>query len=314
MNDVNVLPLPLAIRLNESSADYFIHHYNSNKVVFEELLAKNGAIKFTGIDIGSVDDFQFIVNSISTKFMNYVDGNSPRTKLSDHVYTSTEYDKTQRITMHNELSYSAKWPAKLFLTCLIPAETGGETLLADSRLILERMNREIVSEINAKGILYTRNLHGGKGIGPSWQDTFETNDTKVVEAFCRSSRIDFEWVNGNMLRLKQPSPGIISHRLTGEELWFNQIDQFHPFQLGEEMYETLKLIYGDPEYFPTYVSFGEGSEISESLIDEIQQTIMDVTIAPAWKKNELLVVDNEMVAHGRNSYTGDRKVLVAMSQ
>jgi alpha-ketoglutarate-dependent taurine dioxygenase len=314
MNEVNVLSLPFTQELENVSVSNFIAYYSNNKSRLEGMLEKNGVVKFTGININSIDDFQFIVNSISDKFLNYIDGNSPRTKLSSHVYTSTEYDKTQRITMHNELSYSATWPGKLFFTCLTPAETGGETLLADSRVILERMDKDIVSEIDAKGILYTRNLHGGKGIGQTWQETFETTNRQEVESFCRSRGIDYEWMDGEMLRLKQLSPGIIRHRTTGEKVWFNQIDQFHPYQLGEEMYEALKLVYGSPDNFPTYVAFGDGTRIDESMVNRILHTIREVTLEPRWQKNELLILDNELVAHGRNPYTGDRRVLVAMSR
>lgn len=306
--------LPFILQLDDLSPDQFIKYYHASKPFIDQLLLTHGALKFAGVQIDSTTVFEHIVHAISDKFLNYVDGNSPRVKLSDSVYTSTEYDKSQVITMHNELSYSAKWPNKLFFTCLTPAESGGETLLADSREILQCMNRDIVKEIEYKGLMYIRNLHGGAGMGPSWQDTFETASKKELEAYCEKYNIDFEWTDDNSLRLKQPARGIINHRCTGERIWFNQADQFHPLHLGEEMLEALELMYGTPEYFPMYVSYGDGTEISAGTIHEILQTISRVTKAPAWGKNELLVIDNELAAHGRNSFTGERKVLVAMSE
>jgi hypothetical protein len=216
--------------------------------------------------------------------------------------------------MHNELSYSAKWPGKLYFSCLQPATTGGQTLLADSREILRKMDKDIVAEIRARGITYIRNLHGGDGMGPSWQDTFETDKKEQVGAYCRTHRMDFEWSENGNLRLRQSARGIIPHRTTGEEVWFNQIDQFHPCHLGGEILETIQLLYGSPENFPMYVEFGDGKEIGEALVSEILRTIDTVTMAPAWETNEFLVVDNELVSHGRNKYTGSRKVLVAMSE
>jgi alpha-ketoglutarate-dependent taurine dioxygenase len=314
LNIINEGSLPVIVQLDQVDPAGFISFYRKNKDEIEAVLQQKGAIKFRGVLIDSVETFQQIVDSISEKFLSYIDGNSPRTKLSGNVYTSTEYDKTQRITMHNELSYSAVWPNKLFFSCLQPAETGGETLLADSREILQKMNKEIVSELGQKGITYVRNLHGGNGMGPSWQDTFETDDKTQLEEYCNAHGIRFEWGRDRNLRITQFSKGIIAHRNTGEKLWFNQVDQFHPCHLGEELYEDLKLIYELPEDFPMYVRFGDGKEISESLIREILAAIDEVTIAPVWQKNELLIVDNELVSHGRNAYTGDRKVLVAMSE
>ena len=317
MSEVNIsqeLELPMVVQLDDMEPEAFIAYYLKNKEEIEGKLERNGAIKFKGINIESLDTFQAIVDSISDKFLSYIDGNSPRTKLSGNVYTSTEYDKTQRITMHNELSYSAKWPNKLFFSCLIPSETGGETLLADSREILRQMNKEIVSEIKERGITYIRNLHGGMGMGPSWQDTFETDDKDQLEAYCKSYNIDIEWTDNDNLRLNQPAKGIIKHRTTGEEVWFNQADQFHPYHLGEEVYDMMRSMFSSPEEFPMYVTFGDGKPMSEDMIKEILETIDRVTIAPVWEKNELLIVDNELVSHGRNPYTGDRRVLVSMSE
>lgn len=317
MNQVDIskgVDLPLVARVDDMTPEAFIAYYHSNKTEIESNLRTVGAVKFKGVQIDSLETFQHIVDSISDKFLSYIDGNSPRTKLSGNVYTSTEYDKTQRITMHNELSYSAKWPNKLFFSCLKPAETGGETLLADSREIVKLMDKKIVSEIKERGIMYIRNLHSGMGMGPSWQDTFETEDKQQLEAYCKSYSIDIEWTGSGNLRLKQPSKGIIQHRETKEELWFNQIDQFHPIQLGEEVYEMMKAMYHSQEEFPMYVKFGDGKLIEEGMIKDILDTIEEVTIAPPWDKNEILIVDNELVAHGRSAYTGNRTVLVSMSE
>lgn len=306
--------LPAIIDMDEVSEDTFITYYKANKKQFESLLLENGALKFKGVQIDSIDSFRYVVNSISEKFLNYIDGTSPRTKLIGNIYTSTEYDNTQRITMHNELSYSAKWPNKLFFSCLEPSTTGGETLLADSAEMLRQIDKSIAEELYRKGITYIRNLNDGQGIGSSWQQTFETEDKFQAEAYCKSLGISFEWTSKNNLRLIQNSKGIIKHRITGEQLWFNQIDQFHPSQLGEEVHEALKSVYEFPEEYPTYVRYGDGTVIHESVIAEIIHTAASITEFPVWKRHELLIVDNEAVSHGRNWYTGERKVLVSMSE
>ncbi|UII24659.1 TauD/TfdA family dioxygenase [Fulvivirga maritima] len=306
--------LPKSFQLHDLKPDEFITYYFEKEKEIEDELLLSGAVKFHGVQIESIDVFQNIVNSIATKFLSYIDGNSPRTKLTGNVYTSTEYDKTQRITMHNELSYSAKWPGKLFFSCIQPAESGGETLLADSREILSLMDNDLVKEVESKGVMYIRNLHGGKGMGPSWQDTFETESKDQLEEYCKQYNIEYEWKEDNGLRLRQKSKGIVGHRTSGEKVWFNQIDQFHPYQLGEDLYEAMKAIFPTPEDFPSYVTFGNGDVISEELVSEILRVTQKATIAPAWNKNELLIVDNELASHGRNSYTGNRTVLVSMCE
>ncbi|UXE67972.1 MAG: TauD/TfdA family dioxygenase [Chryseotalea sp. WA131a] len=307
------IKLPFVWDVIESEPDSFISFYKKNAGEIEKKLSTFGAIKFKNVQIASTGSFQHIVNSVSSNFMNYVDGNSPRTKLGENVYTSTEYDKMQKITMHNELSYSAKWPNKLFFSCLQPATTGGETLLADSREVLRQIDDSIVRQIRTHGITYIRNLHGGGGIGPSWQDTFDTTDKAQLEKNCKAYEIDFTWRADGAIQLRQHSKGIIRHRSTHEEVWFNQIDQFHPYHLGEEMYDVLKVTYDTPEDYPMWVQYGNRAPIGDDVIKHVLEQVDKVTYAPRWERNELLVVDNELASHGRNSYTGERKVLVAMS-
>ncbi|MDC8004733.1 TauD/TfdA family dioxygenase [Aureisphaera galaxeae] len=309
------MTLPFEIALSEQkSPQEFIAYYKENEQKIDEELSKYGALKFKNVAINSTEDFEAITAALSSKFLNYVNGNSPRKKLSNHVYTSTEYDKSQIITMHNEMSYSASWPKRLFLSCITVSETGGETLLADSKEILNKMNPTIVNDIKTKGIKYIRNLHGGDGFfGNSWQDTYETTNKEEIEAYLKASEIDFTWKADNSLRIVQSRHGLNKHPDTGEDVWFNQIEHFHPCHLGDEIYEVIQSVYESPLDYPMYVTYGDGSPIDVEIIEEIVTTIDSLTVAPKWNTNELLILDNERVCHGRNSFTGDRLVLVSMS-
>ncbi|MGB5930587.1 MAG: TauD/TfdA family dioxygenase [Cyclobacteriaceae bacterium] len=291
----------------------FVEWYRTNESTLQDELLKSGAIMFRGIDIKTMEHFESVMDQISSRFMAYVDGNSPRTKLTSKVYTSTEYDKNHSITLHNELSYSYKWPAKIFFCSIITAEEGGETPIADCRRVLKSMDRALAEEIEAKGITYIRNLNGGAGFGPSWQDTFETSDKADVEKFCTEAGINYSWKDDGGLKLIQPSKGIISHPVSGDKVWFNQIDQFHPSHLDEEIYETLMMMYEDEAELPMYVSFGDGTKITQDMVNEIRRTMDKESLARPWQQGDLLMLDNVLVADGRKPYKGDRKVLVSMS-
>jgi alpha-ketoglutarate-dependent taurine dioxygenase len=44
------------------------------------------------------------------------------------------------------------------------------------------------------------------------------------------------------------------------------------------------------------------------ILDAIEKN----TVSFPWRRGDLMVVDNRLVGHGRNPYSGDRRVLVTM--
>src|SRR6185437_11177370 len=159
--------------------------------------------------------------------------------LKGHVYISTEYDAQYNITLHNELSYSVKWPSQLLFGCVVPPLVDGETPLADSRAIWRAMPPALLEEFERKQVRYIRNLHGGEGMGPSWKETFGTEDRHTVEKHCREIEIQYEWRDRDNLRLIHTRPATRIHPVTGDKVWFNQADQFHPTHFPKEVYDTL---------------------------------------------------------------------------
>ena len=287
--------------------------FNSHESEISEQLLKTGAILFRGVEINSVEDFSTFSQSVFKRSLDYKDGTTPRTKLADRVYTSTEYDATQEILPHNELSYSNVYPDKILFCCITAAEEGGETPLGDSRQILNHMPQEIVGRLLEKELLYIRNLHGGDGVGQSWQQAFETEDKAQVEAFCEENEVDFKWKANGYLHLAQRRPGIISHPETNEQVWFNQIDQFHPSLLQPKIFKILMTMNGgDFMSLPMYVTYGDGSAIDDETVSQIRSCIDSQMKVSPWVEKDVVLVDNLLACHGRRPYKGARKVLVSM--
>jgi len=78
----------------------------AKKEQVDQLLYRHGAVLFRGFGVASAEEFQDIAAIFCRKFGSYVGGNSPRTRVASHVFTSTEYPKDERISMHNEASLS----------------------------------------------------------------------------------------------------------------------------------------------------------------------------------------------------------------
>ncbi len=290
--------------------------WRSESLAIDEALLKHGAVLFKNFEIDAVQKFQNCMDAIPGDLGSYVDGNSPRTKLAGGIYTSTEYPPEVPISLHNELSYSDKWPARLYFCCVIPAATGGSTTIADSRLILKRLPSAIVELYEGKGVMYVRNLpgEGVHGIGKTWQQTFETTNKADAERHCAERNTKYEWSGDGSLRLIQIRPSTAVHPRSGDRVWFNQADQFHPSTNPPEVYEALQELYGDePMNMPQYSCFGDGKPIPDDVLAEVRSNMEQLTVPFPWKKGDMMVVDNMLTAHGRSPFTGERKVLVSMS-
>ena len=199
----------------------------------------------------------------------------------------------------------------LCFCCLVASETGGETPLVDSRELLRALPGELVERFRRRGITYMQNLHGGTGPGKSWQETFETGDRAEVERFLRSEEADFDWHDGGV-RIWFTRPAVATHPVTGEEVWFNQADQWHLSSLDEATRDALREML-EPTDYPQHAEFGDGTEIADEDLDTIRSTAWKLSCSVPWQAGDLLVIDNMLVGHGRRPFTGSRRVVVAMA-
>ncbi|GIQ58330.1 hypothetical protein Flavo103_14660 [Flavobacterium collinsii] len=273
----------------------------------------NGAILFRGFDVDNEISLEECTSGFPGNGLDYVGGNSPRTKLHNKVYTSTEYPPNLFISLHNELSYASSWPKFIFFCCSVPSHTGGSTVIADSRKIYNDLSEELLNEFKTKGVRYIRNLNGGAGAGVSWQKTFETDNKYEVEEHCRLNQIDIKWRSNNSLQLIENRQAIVQHDVSSEWVWFNQADQFHPSTNPPQIYEALMDCYEDDVLsMPQYACFGDGSFIPLEYLDEIREVTRKHSVYFTWNKGDLLVLDNVLTAHGREPFQGERKILVSM--
>lgn len=276
-------------------------------------LLESGALLLRGFPLLTAPEFgQFVRRFSGKELLDYVGGASPRIKLCDRVYTSTEYPEHYTLSLHNELSYTYKWPSHLFFCCVTPPALGGETPLADSRTLLKRIDGEVADKFKSKQIRYDRNLSGEAGTGYSWQDAFETGDKIRVEDYCREGGVNFRWRADGGLWLSEIRPATLTHPVTGQEVWFNQADGFHPSVMGSTEYRALLSSIKEDE-LRLNAFFGDGTPIDPSMLDHVRDAMRKEMVLVRWEAGDILILDNMLAAHGRMPFTGPRKILLAMT-
>lgn len=287
-----------------------ISFYTEYKDNVDKCLIDHGAVLLRNFNISAVSEFNRFVHTICSNLMDYIYRSTPRTKLGGKVYTATEYPKDLHIPLHNEFSYFHTWPQKIIFFCVIPPTTGGETPIANSKRVYQRIPEHIRALFEQKKVMYVRNYT--KGIDLSWQVVFQTDQRSDVEKFCQDNKIDFEWGNSDLeLTTRQVSQASITHHKTNERIWFNQAHLFHISSLPLKARLSLIEELGEAN-LTRNAFFGDGSQIEESILQPIRDAYDQEKIIFPWEKRDILILDNVIMAHGRTPYTGERKIVTAM--
>lgn len=305
------LPLVIESDIRDKSLKMLCELAAERGAFFGQRLLRHGALLLRGFEVRTFEEFEDFVRRFSGRdFFNYAGGVSPRLALSGGVYTSTEYPSNLALALHNELSYSAVFPNHLYFFCRVAPESGGETTLGDSRRILQNIDSQIIALFKQKNVRYDRNLQSEKGSGYSWREAFETDDKEVIEDICRKVGAEFEWKSNGNLRVSQIRPATATHPETGEEVWFNQADGFHPSSLDAETYQS---IVSSGWEFRLNSCFGDGSAFADETLRDIRAVLRIETISHRWQTGDILIIDNLLAAHGRLPFSGARKIALAMT-
>ncbi|HEX2077659.1 MAG TPA: TauD/TfdA family dioxygenase [Longimicrobium sp.] len=302
-------PLPLVIRPAVVGLDP-VAWGRAHRDMIEQRLQKHGAVLFRGFPIQSSDDFHAFVEAVVGELMEYRERSSPRHEEGNRIYTSTDHPADQRIFLHNEHSYARRFPLKLFFCCLQPSEEGGQTPIADTRRVFERVPSDVRAKFAEHGWMYVRNF--GDGLGLPWQTVFQTADPDEVEAYCARNDIQCEWKPGNRLRTRQVRPASAVHPRTGERSWFNHATFFHVTTLPAEMRDGLLADFAE-EDLPNNTYYGDGSRIDDETMQTLRAAYQAETVMFDWERGDVLLVDNMLASHAREPFRGARKVLVAMA-
>jgi non-ribosomal peptide synthetase component F/alpha-ketoglutarate-dependent taurine dioxygenase/acyl carrier protein len=281
-----------------------------NLAFIDAQLLKHGAVLFRDFPVRSVSQFERFASTICPDlFSDY--GDLPREEIGGKIYGSTPYPSNQTILFHNESSHLHRWPMKIWFYCVRAANKGGETPIADCRRVYKLLPPEIRNRFAEKGIRYLRNYT--EQLDVSWADFFHTTSKKKVEEQCREGRIEWEWSSNNELQTRKVTVALAQHPRTGETVFFNQLQLHHASCLEPTVRESLLNLFGE-ERLPRNAYYGDGSRIEDDVMAEVGEAYNRAMVSFPWQVGDILMLDNMLVAHGRNPFEGERKIVVALGE
>jgi alpha-ketoglutarate-dependent taurine dioxygenase len=299
--------LPLVIEPARADVD-LPEWAENNRQMLEQHLLRHGAILFRGFAVPAVSEFERTAEAICPELFGEY-GDLPREELGGRVYGSTPYPADETILFHNESSHMHRWPMLIWFYCVKAALQGGESPIVDCRQMYQAIDPAIRERFEREGLMYVRNFTDGLDV--SWQEFFHTEDKSQVEQYCRAASIDFEWKAGGGLRTRQLCPAVVRHPQTNELVFFNQLQLHHISCLAPAVRESLLSMMKE-EDLPRNVYYGDGSAIDDSVVTYLRELSQRLCVSFPWQEQDILMLNNMLVAHSRNPFVGERKIVVAM--
>lgn len=300
---------------------------------------RHGALMFRGFAVGDAQAFEDAARVLAPDLQCDYLGQSPRRKLSDYVFTSTELPPHYPIPQHAEMSfYYDKAPHSLFFWCAKASPVGGATPLTDLRKVYQALDPSVRAAFEARGVRHVRAYKG-----PSarvnldvfqfkrWHEVYGTSDRDEVTRIAESAGDEVHW-EGDRLTLYSTHPAVRAHPESGEMAWYCHAQVMHLAATPHELFRQARLL-ASPRLFAAacvlkaiaatrhrlvrgdrqsyHVTYGDGGEIPSPHIRHLCDVVWQHTAVVPWQAGDVLAIDNRSVAHGRMPYRGERLVAVA---
>jgi len=294
-----------------------------------QTLNDNGAVLLRGVGINSIEQAEEMLIQLGVEFdNNYTGGASPRSRLTDHFFTSTEAPAPYVISYHTEMCYLPERPGKVFFYCITPPDKYGETPIFDCQKIWQELPSDLSDKIERLGLIYERYFVPKKSrlmnVYKTWMDAFNVDDRSQAEEILTKQGLSFEWLADGSLVTRSKVPGVLEHPISKEKClsltlynsesasydmqkFANRINPVSRFFLSSFM----RFLYSRKNVFMRTL-WGDGSEITANETRQIIDTAWQASTLFKWQGNDLLLLDNIRCGHGRLNVIKPRMIAAAL--
>lgn len=313
---------------NDADIDVVVDWLSERKQAVSELLDRHGGVLLRGFTaINSAERFEKALDVLAPELMDYIGGTAPRSTVRGRILTSTDLPQNYTLALHQEMAYTANPPDNIAFFCEVAPTEGGETTVADARIVTRQIDPEVRARFERRGVGVRRTLpteasvNKKPGIPKAWTDVFDTKDPKVVERIALEKGWKVDWLPDSSLQLWQELlPGFKTHPRTGVRVWFNQVHYHAPectllwaLRDGrqDQVAEIKRAMLDHPEMLD-YVFHRDGSRVAAEDAEHIWDVLVQSEIPMRWQACDLLLLDNVLAMHGRRAFRGNRRILAAL--
>lgn len=313
----------------EGGARDFVAYLSNNAREVKRKIAENGAILFRGFPVGNPWEYQYALKALGYDlYKSNQGGASPRRKVTDETFMSTEAPPHFIIGFHTEFCYQSIRPGMISFYCSETPSRHGETPLFDCSAVLENLSHGLRAKLVKHGVVYRRFFSGNKPLfkfRKTWQDAFGAQERGEVEAYLVREGMRYQWDADGNLATELNLPAVLTDPLNGNKYlsltMFNGDSFIYNFRHFRERYNPL--VRRSLEWFVRrecarkdcflHVSFGDGRPFTRDESEEIQKAAWNSAIIFRWQPNDFVIIDNIRFAHSRLNVRKPRAIVAAMA-
>ncbi|MER6543876.1 TauD/TfdA family dioxygenase [Streptomyces sp. NPDC001250] len=268
----------------------------------------HGAVLIRGLPLDGPDGLAEARDALGVVSHTPTEAFNNRSDFGNGILSPINWPNDRIICPFQESSFSKTFPSVVLTACITPPDGDGQSHLSDSRRIADHLPEHLSDRVRKGGWTMARAFHDGFSI--TWSEAFSVTDRAALDELFEDAAIESEWLPSGALYTVRHRPGVIDHPRTGEECWFNQIAFLNAGSLDPVEREIMTDTFG--QYLPMNTYFGDGSPLSDEDLSAVQQAYDSVRIGVRWRRGDLLVTDNIIMAQGRSPFEGSPEFLIAL--
>ena len=302
---------PLVYRLQDNTCELeaVAAWLTQNRTALLGELDRHGAILLRNFPLRDGATFDRCVRAFGLNNFAYKNSlsNAVRHNVTERVFTANEAPADVAIYLHHEMAQTPFYPSRLFFFCEQAPESGGETPLCRSDILLEKLQQRIPAFIHRcqeLGVRYTNVMpaedDAGSGQGRSWRSTLRVDSPRMAETKLQALGYNWQWLKDDNLRVTTATLPAVRQLPDGRRVFFNQlIAACRGWQDARNQANKS-------------ISYGDGSDFESAHLAALVEISDRLTVALPWETGDLALVDNFLVMHGRRPFRGKRRVLASL--
>jgi hypothetical protein len=251
------------------------------------LYKAHGALLFRGFDTDVPRFRQFARRFCSTSVMNESPGRQP---LEPEHNILTVDGGVGAFNLHPELSREPWKPDAAFFGCMSPPSEGGATTICDGVAVARALPPAVRAGLEHRRLLYIKPTW--PALLHYWLGTPDPSDAELA-APPPACPYFFRRIDGEVLRIfTRPA---LHRPMFADAPAFGNFLLFARFNNGR----------------PDHPVLDDGHPVPEAWLQAIKATADSLAVPVAWRKGDVLMLDNTRFMHGRTAILDARERLIA---